>query len=116
MPFEEDLIVDLPKEKPDVGGEIKNTGDTKDKRPLEATEQKVKKIEIKNYPDLPIEKADSERDSKKRTGDEKKVVTMEEAAAEYYKKEDVLPKTSPFFEKLQEAGLERPISPVRFSC
>ena len=54
MPFEEDLIVDLPKEKPGNGDEIKNAGDTEDQRPLETTEQEVKKVEINNYPDLPM--------------------------------------------------------------
>ena len=102
VPFKEDLIVDLPKEKAGDGDEIKKTGDTEDKSPLETTGYEAKKVEIKNYLDLPIEKDDSERESKKGTGDEKKGVTMKEATAEYYKKEDVLQKTSPSFEKLQE--------------
>lgn len=103
LPFEEDLILDLPKEKPVGGDEIKNAGDTEDKRPLETTEQEIKEVEINNYPDLPMEREGSDRESKKKTGDEKRGVTKEEATAEYYKKEDVLPETAPFFEKLQEA-------------
>jgi pilus assembly protein FimV len=103
VPFKEDLIVDLPKERAGGGDEIKKTGDTEDKSPLETTGYEAIKIELKNYLDLPQKEEDRKRELEKGTGDEKKGAKMEEATAEYYKKEDVLPKASPFFEKLKEA-------------
>ena len=73
VPFKEDLIVGSPKEKAGDGDGIKKEGDTENKSPLETTGYEAKKVEIKNYLDLP------------------------------QKEEDRLPKASPFFEKLQEA-------------
>jgi hypothetical protein len=100
VPFKEDIKMDLPEERSGDRDYKKESEDTEDKS---LTGHAVNKLEIKKYLDLPAKEEDRKRDLEKGTGDEKKNVKMEEATDEYYKKEDVLPKASPFFEKLREA-------------